>query len=125
MLKRMRTGDRIKTLRKAKGWSQHEMADRVFMDPSTYCRLENSERQPSTAVLQRVAQELGTTINYLLGEEDMPAPAGGESALHHLRETNVQLKEQLDENRGMIQFLRGVIERLLSPGGGRVECSVF
>ena len=88
------------------------------MDPSTYCRIENNEREPSTTVLQRIAQELGTTINYLLGEEDAPSAGTRDRALDHLRETNAHLKQQLDEDRGMIHFLRGVIERLLSRGGG-------
>lgn len=60
---------RLKNARKAKGYTQRELADRVGMDQGHISRLENGGKGASMDYLQVLAKELGITISYLLGED--------------------------------------------------------
>jgi len=60
---------RIKNARKAKGYTQRELADRTGMDQGHISRLENGGKGASMEYLQTLAKELGVTISYLLGED--------------------------------------------------------
>lgn len=59
-------GVRITALRKAKGWSQGELAKRLQISPSTVGMYEQGRREPSTSVLLLMAELFDVTVDYLL-----------------------------------------------------------
>lgn len=58
-MKTMGLGEKIRDLRKKKGISLRELARRVGISPSFLSELETAQGYPSTAVLERLADELG------------------------------------------------------------------
>jgi transcriptional regulator with XRE-family HTH domain len=58
-------GKRIRTLRKAKGWSQVEMADLLAINRGYLSELENGKRDPSLAILKTIADGLSITMSKL------------------------------------------------------------
>ena len=59
---------RIKMLREKLGLSQLELAHRVGISQVCLCRYESGERSPSYQILKRIATELNSTVDYLIGE---------------------------------------------------------
>jgi len=53
----MNIGNAIKTLRKEKKLSQNEFATKVKMSQTYLSQIENNIKNPSTAFLQKIAQE--------------------------------------------------------------------
>lgn len=70
----MTLGDRIKARLTAKGWSQAELARRIGVQSTSIWKLVEGQSQGSKH-LHAIARELDTTIDYLTGEIDDPAPA--------------------------------------------------
>lgn len=60
----------IRIARKAKGLTMKELGARVGVAESTISQYENGKRQPNNATLLKLAEELSTTVDYLLGEEN-------------------------------------------------------
>ncbi|MVT12600.1 helix-turn-helix domain-containing protein [Chitinophaga tropicalis] len=59
-------GNRILELRKAKGWSQTELADKVGISYAQIGRYETKGAQPPAEVLKKIADALDTSGDYLL-----------------------------------------------------------
>ena len=68
--------DNLKRFRKSKGLSQEELALRMNVVRQTISKWEKGLSVPDSEMLIRLAEELGTTVNVLLGEtvstEDEP-----------------------------------------------------
>jgi transcriptional regulator with XRE-family HTH domain len=65
--------ERIKLLRESKGLTGDAVATRAGIRPSTISLLENEERtNPHADTLTKIAQALGTTVDYLVGLSDCP-----------------------------------------------------
>ncbi len=56
----------LKKLRKEKGFSQRELADKMFVTRSTIARWENGSRLPDAAMINRLSKCMGVDINTLL-----------------------------------------------------------
>lgn len=56
----------MKQLRVAKGLSQQDLADRVYVNRSTITRWENGSRLPDVAMISRLSECLGVDVNTLL-----------------------------------------------------------
>ena len=67
-------GARIALLRRAKGWSQGDLAKKLEVSPSAVGMYEQGRREPSTAVLLRLSELFGVTLDYLL--KGIPEEAG-------------------------------------------------
>lgn len=63
---RKKFGKRVKALRKAKGWSQEELADRAGMHRTYISAVERAVRNPTLTVIDRVAKALKVPISELL-----------------------------------------------------------
>jgi transcriptional regulator with XRE-family HTH domain len=62
-------GERIRSARGKKGWSQYKLAKEAGVQPSTISQIESGARQkPSIDVLQKVAGALSLTVSQLLGQ---------------------------------------------------------
>ena len=57
---------RILELRKAKGWSQTELADKVGISYAQIGRYETKGAQPPAEVIKNIAEALDTSVDYLL-----------------------------------------------------------
>jgi transcriptional regulator with XRE-family HTH domain len=66
-------GNRVEELRKKKGWTQQELADRINKPRSTVSNYEKGRRPPAET-LSLLASVLGTSTDYLLGTTDNPDP---------------------------------------------------
>ena len=66
----MRTGERIKNIRKKQGLTQKELADKVHLTAQVISNIERSYTTASSDDLARIADVLNTTPNYLLGKEE-------------------------------------------------------
>lgn len=51
-------GDRIRTLRKERGWSQEELAEAAGVSPRTVYSIEKGERQPQPKKLRAILDAL-------------------------------------------------------------------
>lgn len=58
-------GKRLGMLRKAKGLTQTALAAAVNLKPTIISRLENDDVEPSIGSIERIAKELGATIDWL------------------------------------------------------------
>lgn len=57
-------------LRKQKGLTQDEMADKLFVTRQAVSRWENGNTTPSVETLKLIAKELDAPLNALLGSDD-------------------------------------------------------
>jgi len=69
-------GNRITELRKAKGWSQGELAKKIGVSYTQMSRYEIKGVQPPANIINKLADTLGTTIDFLIsGDKDEKAKA--------------------------------------------------
>lgn len=61
-------GERITQLRKAKNWSQDELAKEVASSRVMIGKYERGDNLPSIEVIVKLAQAFGVSVDYLLGE---------------------------------------------------------
>lgn len=61
-----RHGERIRKLRKAKGWTQVDLADTAKVDQSTLSGIEKHNAMPYGDTLVKIATALDTTAEYLM-----------------------------------------------------------
>ena len=61
-------GERITKLRKAKNWSQGELADRIGASRNIIGNYERNANAPSIDMLLKIARVLEVPVDYLLGE---------------------------------------------------------
>ncbi len=66
--------DRLRDLRKARGFSQVKMQLLTGIDQSDYSKIECGKRQLSFEQCKRVALALDTSMDYLAGLTDDPTP---------------------------------------------------
>ena len=63
-------GEKISSLRKEKGLTQKELADRLCVTDKAISKWETGVHFPDIAILENLAEELGITVSELLGFED-------------------------------------------------------
>lgn len=66
--------DRLRALRKERGFSQVKMQMLTGIDQSDYSKIECGKRQLSFEQCKRVALALDTSMDYLAGLTDDPKP---------------------------------------------------
>lgn len=65
-------GQKIANLRKAKGLTQSALAEKLNVSPQAVSKWETDQAAPDINALYPLAKELGTSIDFLLGEETKP-----------------------------------------------------
>jgi transcriptional regulator with XRE-family HTH domain len=74
-VKKMAFGDRVKSLRKEKGWTQQYCADQIGVPRATWAGYEAEDKIPKDKnTLSKIADLLGTSVDYLLGKTDIKEP---------------------------------------------------
>ena len=64
------TGKQIAALRREKGLTQKELAERLSVTDKVVSKWETGKNYPDLALLQPLAETLGTTVSALLGAEE-------------------------------------------------------
>jgi transcriptional regulator with XRE-family HTH domain len=59
-------GNKVRDLRKGRGWSQQELADRAGISMQTVSNLETGRHLPGMATLSKIAGALGISLPDLL-----------------------------------------------------------
>jgi transcriptional regulator with XRE-family HTH domain len=67
-------GERMKGLRKERGWSQADLAGRIGADGRQISRYENGRITPSLEALAKIAEAFDVSTDYLLFEEASRRP---------------------------------------------------
>lgn len=94
-------GDRLLQLRKQRGWSQPELARRIGTSGDIIGRYERGEMTPSVQVARRIARVLDVTLDYLIGEHDLPEALKDPAMLDRWK----ALEEIPTEDRDRILYL--------------------
>jgi transcriptional regulator with XRE-family HTH domain len=68
-------GEKLKQLRKEKGWSQDELAFHAQIDGRQVSRYENGRVMPSVDVIVKIAKAYDVSIDYLLLDDVPRRPA--------------------------------------------------
>jgi len=58
----VRIGERVRSLRTKKGWSQRMLADHAQIEQAHLARLELGQVEPGVIVLERIARALGADL---------------------------------------------------------------
>ena len=100
--------DNLKTLRRARGLSQEELAGRLHVTRQTISKWENALSVPDAELLLRLAEELEVPVSRLLGGpvEEEPAP---DQVAAHLAELNRLLAERNRRSRRIWRTVAGVL----------------
>ena len=68
--------ERIQLLRKQAGLTQIELADKIGVSKSQYIRYETKDVQPPANIMNKLADALGTSVDYLIsGDKNEKAKA--------------------------------------------------
>ena len=94
---------RLKELRISKGFTQSELGKKVGVSQNTFTNWENGSREPNFKTLRKLANVLETTIDYLLGEEEMTVQLVFASRLKVLRVSNGYSQTQIAQSLGTVQ----------------------
>jgi transcriptional regulator with XRE-family HTH domain len=65
-------GNRLLSLRKERGWSQPELSKKVGTSGAIIGRYERGEITPSIEVAKKLADAFGVTLDFLVGDKDVP-----------------------------------------------------
>lgn len=68
----MTIGEKIRSLRKQKNWTQQQLADFAGVAKTTVLDWEKNRYSPEGKNLINLAESLGTTVSYLIGETSEP-----------------------------------------------------
>lgn len=60
------SGDRIREMLKNKGMTQRELAEKAGITEASISRYINDKRIPKITFVRKIADALGTTIDYLI-----------------------------------------------------------
>jgi len=67
-----RFGKRVRELRKTRGWKQDELGKKLGTSGVVVGCYERGEMMPSIEVVQKMAEAFGVTVDYLVGEQEVP-----------------------------------------------------
>ena len=114
--------NRLKELRKQKGLTQQELADKISVSKITVLRWENEERQIKPEKAQQLADHFGVSVGYLLGYDDVPKELIDELELQLDNILTPTEKEDLENNPELRNhYLSIVRNRLLYNQRKEVE----
>lgn len=89
----MKVFERIRDIRKTKGLSQQEVADKMGIDRAQYSRIETAKASPTLNSLERIAEALGVDLADLFTDDRSYDINSYDSSIVD----KVRLIEELDE----------------------------
>lgn len=127
----MNVNDKIRFMRRLKGWSQEEMAEKLEMSPNGYANIERGETDVQISRLEQIAKIFGVDLTELMsfGERNILYYCGDNNTItnqHVLQALNVSpetlmmelqkcqvLLQQKDKE---IQYLKEIVSLLKNTG---------
>lgn len=100
--------ENLKTLRKARGLSQEELASRLHVVRQTVSKWEKGLSVPDAELLVRLAEELDSTVTALLGPA-LPQAAEPDAVAAQLAAINEQLAVKNRRARRIWKVVAGVL----------------
>jgi transcriptional regulator with XRE-family HTH domain len=70
MMKKLTFGEKVRELRKARNWTQAQLAGVAGINSITILKTELGQTEPILAVQKAIAEALGTTVKKLISEDD-------------------------------------------------------
>ena len=99
-------GKRIRSLRKLKGLTLVQLAQRTGLSHGYLSQIERGISQPSIGSLVEIAQALGVTMQWLFSDPQ----EGAEGSERPLDDRLVKRKQRIE-----IQYQDGIVDQLLTP----------
>lgn len=94
-------GKRLHELRRSRDWSQPELAKMIGTSGAIVGRYERGEITPSIEVARKLAEAFEVTLDYLVGESELPGLLKDRDMLERLR----ALEELPAEDRDRVLFV--------------------
>ena len=82
----MAIGNKILSLRKERGWSQHQLAEKMGTSGPIIGRYERNEMMPSVEVAKKLADTFGITLDYLVDDTGRIMDIKDKAMLERLKE---------------------------------------
>lgn len=105
----MAFGDKIKALRKEKGWTQDDLSQKIGGDARQISRYENGKFMPSAEVIIKIAQVFDASIDFLLLDDAPRRPLIAKDNI--LGEKYPELESLTEEDKNS---LRHIIDALVA-----------
>lgn len=111
-------GEKLRMVREEQGLSQAELAKQTGVSPGLIWQIEHGKAQPSIATLERIAHALGTSVSYMLMEdeaiekvlsvlgEDMRKLLTNEKVVNILRMISNMSEEEIRYVMSMVQLYK-------------------
>jgi transcriptional regulator with XRE-family HTH domain len=99
-------GERLSNLRKSKGLSQYELADRLGFSRGKLANYEQGSRQPDYGTLQKIADYFEVSTDYLLGRSDSTSPKKEENENLFFFDLEGLSEEEIEEVEKYIEVLK-------------------
>jgi transcriptional regulator with XRE-family HTH domain len=90
-------GNRLLSLRKQRGWPQPELGKLIGTSGAIIGRYERGEITPSIEVARKLADAFGVTLDFLVGDKEMPNILQDQSML--VRWQEIDALEQAERER--------------------------
>lgn len=103
------TGKRIQQLRKQHGWTQKDLAEKIQVSDKAVSKWERGLNYPDIALLEPLAQTLGTTVMELLGIADASESEKVENITALSVEETARLRKELRDRALTIALMGTVI----------------
>jgi transcriptional regulator with XRE-family HTH domain len=130
--------ERMKKLRLARGYTQEQVAEAMYMEQPTYCKMERGYRKPTAEELEWFCTFMGVTVQSLLDgtavaslvqrnghqgngkAHDGPMPIDEQYYRDLLERKDRQLEESHSLMRSMLDVLKSTLDQLRkrTRGGG-------
>jgi transcriptional regulator with XRE-family HTH domain len=62
-------GHNLQKIRNLKGWKQEDLAEKMGLSQASISQFENGSRQPTPAIIKRLAEKLEVPLEELTGQE--------------------------------------------------------
>ncbi len=115
----MTFGEKLMRLRKAKGMTQEELAERITVSRQAISRWEAGETMPDSENLLQLTRLFGVSADYLLNEEyetDRDIPAVRENASAMKRQQKLQIAFLYAVGIGAIAVVAGIVGWRMAGG---------
>lgn len=112
--------ERIRALRMERRLREEDMAERLGISQSTYCRLERGESKLDLERMQKIAEVLEVTLEHLLSTGPIAPPVehdrGGSNGWYDLMRHFPEefLRQMMDRYDAHMQELQAMNKRLLA-----------